>query len=158
MKSWGSLRYASQPGLPPDHSTPDSGWWPALTGQGSHLLGRTEGFHQVYSSTWLPPSPDLAWRNNRSLMRNHAEDLPARPTRGNVLGDLPDADRFQTLIEPDAVALSAFSHPSMYEAEPRCFTTMSDTFDTYGSGVLECRHQVFQRHTRPSRANDASQT
>ena len=34
-------------------ATLDSGWWPALTGQGSHLLGRIEGFRQVYPSTWL---------------------------------------------------------------------------------------------------------
>ena len=46
--------YASQPGSPPDHATLDSGWWPALTGQGSHLLGRIEGFRHVYPSTWLP--------------------------------------------------------------------------------------------------------
>ena len=55
--------YASQPGSPPDHATLDSGWWPALTGQGSHLLGRIEGFRHVYPATWLPPSPSFAWRN-----------------------------------------------------------------------------------------------
>ena len=54
--------YASQPGSPPDHATLDSGWWPALTGQGSHLLGRVEGFRHVYPSTWLSPSPSFAWR------------------------------------------------------------------------------------------------
>ena len=55
--------YASQPGSLPDHATRDSGWWPALTGQGFHLLGRVEGFHHVCPSTWLPPSPSFAWRN-----------------------------------------------------------------------------------------------
>ena len=55
--------YASQPGSPPNHATLDSGWWPALTGQGSHLLGRVEGFRHVLPSTWLPPSPGFAWRN-----------------------------------------------------------------------------------------------
>ena len=45
--------YASQPGSPPDHATLDSGWWPSLTGQDSHLLGRVEGFRHVYPSTWL---------------------------------------------------------------------------------------------------------
>ena len=45
--------YASQPGSPLDHATLDSGWWPALTGQGSHLLGRIEGFQHVYPSTWF---------------------------------------------------------------------------------------------------------
>ena len=55
--------YASQPGSLPDHATRDSGWWPALTGQGFHLLGRVEGFRHVCPSTWLPPSPSFAWRN-----------------------------------------------------------------------------------------------
>ena len=36
--------YASQPGSPPDHATLDSGWWPALTGQDSHLLGSHRWF------------------------------------------------------------------------------------------------------------------
>ena len=56
--------YASQPGSPPDHATLDSGWWPTLTGQDSHLLGRIEGFRHVCPSTWLPPSPSFAWRSN----------------------------------------------------------------------------------------------
>ena len=56
--------YASQPGSPPDHATLDSGWWPTLTGQDSHLMGRVEGFRHVCPSTWLPPSPSFAWRNN----------------------------------------------------------------------------------------------
>ena len=61
--------YASQPGSPPDHATLDSGWWPALTGQGSHLLGRVEGFRHVYPSTWLSPSPSFAWRNKLLFLR-----------------------------------------------------------------------------------------
>ena len=61
--------YASQPGSPPDHATLDSGWWPALTGQDSHLLGRVEGFRHVCPSTWLPPSPSLAWRNKSLFLR-----------------------------------------------------------------------------------------
>ena len=56
--------YASQPGSPPDHATLDSGLWPTLAGQDSHLLGRVEGFRHVCPSTWLPPSPSFAWRNN----------------------------------------------------------------------------------------------
>ena len=58
--------YASQPGSPPDRATLDSGWWPALTGQDSHLLGRVEGFRHVCPFTWLLPSPSFAWRNNCS--------------------------------------------------------------------------------------------
>ena len=41
--------YASQPGSPPDHATLDSGWWPALTGQDSHLLGRIDGLPSCLS-------------------------------------------------------------------------------------------------------------
>ena len=67
--------YASQPGSPPDHATLDSGWWPALTGQGFHLLGRVEGFRHVYPSTWLSPSPSFAWRNNPQFLRR-----PRRPS------------------------------------------------------------------------------
>ena len=47
--------YASQPGSPPDHATLDSGWWPTLTGQDSHLLGHIEGFRHVFPFTC--PSP-----------------------------------------------------------------------------------------------------
>ena len=55
--------YASPPGSPPDSATLDSGWWPALAGQGSHLLDRVDGFRHAYPSTWHPPSPGFAWRN-----------------------------------------------------------------------------------------------
>ena len=41
--------YASQPGSPPDHATLDSGWWPALTGHDSHLLGRIDGLPSCLS-------------------------------------------------------------------------------------------------------------
>ena len=51
-------------GVTPDNATLDSGWWPALAGQVSHLLGRIEGFRHVCPSTWLPPSPSFAWRSN----------------------------------------------------------------------------------------------
>ena len=61
--------YASQPGSPQDRATLDSGWWPAFAGQDSHLLGRVEGFRHVCPSTWLPPSPDFAWRNKSLFLR-----------------------------------------------------------------------------------------
>ena len=67
--------YASQPGSPPDHAILDSGWWPALTGQGSHLLGRIEGFRQVYPSTWLPPSPSFAWRNTNQRIESLEQNI-----------------------------------------------------------------------------------
>ena len=55
--------YASQSGSLLDHATLGSGWWPALAGQDSHLLGRKDGFRHVCPSTWLPPSPSFARRN-----------------------------------------------------------------------------------------------
>ena len=77
--------YASQPGSPPDHATLDSGWWPALTGQGSHLLGRVEGFRHVYPSTWLSPSPSFAWRNKRLFhARSHPGVGPQTPREQDV--------------------------------------------------------------------------
>ena len=84
--------YASQPGSPPDRTTLDSGWWPALAGQDSHLLGRVDGFRHVCPSTWHPPSPGFAWRNNRSRMRPGVERrcdasvAPALARRGEGAG------------------------------------------------------------------------
>ena len=60
--------YASQPGSPPHHATLGSGWWPALAGQDSHLLGRIEGFRHSCSLTCLPPSPSFAWRNKYTIL------------------------------------------------------------------------------------------
>ena len=56
--------YASRPGSPPDHATLDSGWWPALTGQVSHLLGRVEGFRHVCPVYMASPFTKLCLRNN----------------------------------------------------------------------------------------------
>ena len=41
------VRFAA--GVAPDHATLDSGWWPALTGQDSHLLGRIDGLPSCLS-------------------------------------------------------------------------------------------------------------
>ena len=48
--------------------------------------------------------------------------LPFGPTCAEALGDLPDADRFQTLANTDAVKTSAFAEPSRYAAALRCKT------------------------------------
>ena len=64
--------YASQPGSPPNHATLDSGWWPALAGQDSHLLGRVEGFQHVCPLHRFPPSPSFAWRTNPTLAASGA--------------------------------------------------------------------------------------
>ena len=48
--------------------------------------------------------------------------LPNGPTCRDALGDLPDAGRFATLIETDAVRTTAFGEPSDYAKEMRCLT------------------------------------
>ncbi len=46
--------------------------------------------------------------------------LAEGPTCVDALGDLPDADRFQTLLESDAVRTTNLGKPSTYAAELRC--------------------------------------
>lgn len=48
--------------------------------------------------------------------------LPFGPTCRAALGDLPDAERFDTLMDTDAVKTTAFKKPSDYAAEMRCMT------------------------------------
>jgi len=48
--------------------------------------------------------------------------LPFGPTCKEALGDLPNADRFETLTETDAVKTATFGKPSKYAAELRCKT------------------------------------
>lgn len=52
----------------------------------------------------------------------HMLGLPFGPTCEDALGDLPNADRFATLGETDAVKTAAFGKPSKYAAELRCKT------------------------------------
>lgn len=68
----------------------------------------------------LPEYPALL--TNIAGGRYQIEDLPIGPTCADALQDLPDADRFQTLIGSDAVATSAFGQPSTYAARLRCLT------------------------------------
>lgn len=42
------------------------------------------------------------------------------PTCKDAIGDLPDADRFDTLIESDCVRTSAYGPPTPYSGELRC--------------------------------------
>lgn len=49
-------------------------------------------------------------------------DLPDGPTCRDALADLPDADKFRSLIDGDAVRTTAFGEPSHYAAELRCMT------------------------------------
>ena len=103
--------YASQPGSPPDHATLDSGWWPALTGQGSHLLGRVEGFRHVYPSTWLSPSPSFAWRNKGLSKRR----VIWRHMFGNVLVQLITVIglTYASLLEGSVLTEIIFSWPGI---------------------------------------------
>jgi len=62
------------------------------------------------------PITDLAGRNAG------CDGLPYGPTCTDALSDLPDADRFQTLLNSDSVRTAAFERPSLYAAELRCTT------------------------------------
>jgi len=53
------------------------------------------------------------------------EGLPIGPTCQDAIGDIPDAECFETLKETDAVKTSAFGKPSAYAAEMRCITNDS---------------------------------
>lgn len=46
--------------------------------------------------------------------------LPAGPTCRDALHDLPDADKFQTLLNHDEVKTEAWGNPSAYAREMRC--------------------------------------
>lgn len=50
------------------------------------------------------------------------DGLPDGPTCVDALGDLPDTDRFQTLLASDTVRTSGFGEPSAYASELRCLT------------------------------------
>ena len=62
------------------------------------------------------PQTNLAGR------RNPIDGLPDGPTCADALGDLPDADRFKTLIPSDSVKTTAFGDPSSYASALRCMT------------------------------------
>lgn len=84
------------------------------------LLGAKKGLE-------LPdyPAPTTAPADARPPV----EGLLKGPTCREAIGDLPDADRFATLIEADAVRTAALGIPSAYAAELRC---MSDEAWHYG--------------------------
>ncbi|GAK34519.1 cytosine-specific methyltransferase [Iodidimonas nitroreducens] len=66
----------------------------------------------------LPDYP--APSTNLSGRKAEFEGLPDGPNCIDALGDLPDADRFQTLLNSDAVKTTGFGEPSRYAAELRC--------------------------------------
>ncbi|WP_424814530.1 DNA cytosine methyltransferase [Roseococcus sp. YIM B11640] len=54
--------------------------------------------------------------------KRHVPGLPFGPTCLDAIGDLPDAERFETLADTDAVKTTAFKKPSRYAEEMRCMT------------------------------------
>ena len=67
--------------------------------------------------------PDYPLPQTNIAGKKHVLDgLPNGPTCTEALGDLPDADRFQTLLNTDAVKTTAFGTPSNYASELRCLS------------------------------------
>ena len=48
--------------------------------------------------------------------------LPTGPTCHDALSDLPDADRYKSLIESDSTKVKSLGVPSLYASEMRCLT------------------------------------
>ncbi len=65
----------------------------------------------------LPEYPATLYRPADSI---EEVDLPIGPSCRDALGDLPDADRFEKLLEEDAVTVRTFGNPSDYAATLRC--------------------------------------
>lgn len=68
----------------------------------------------------LPAYPDAL--TNAANKQQRIDGLPSGPTCAQAIGDLPEADRFATLIRSDEVQTTAFGQPSLYAAELRCMT------------------------------------
>lgn len=52
--------------------------------------------------------------------RDREMGLPVGPTCRDALDDLPDADRFRTLVDSDEVATTTWGEPSAYAVQMRC--------------------------------------
>jgi DNA (cytosine-5)-methyltransferase 1 len=59
---------------------------------------------------------------NRAGSRKPIPNLPTGPTCDEALGDLPDADRFYTLMDQDVQRVMKFGKASAYAKELRCLT------------------------------------
>ena len=71
--------------------------------------------------------------------------LPSGPSCEQAIGDLPDADRFETLMETDAVKTTTFREPSDYAAEMRCTTN-------------DCWHYGYVREWNPAILTSSART
>ena len=68
----------------------------------------------------LPDYPPAI--TNLSARKADFEGLPVGPSCADALGDLPDADGFETLLNSDVVTTNGFGKPSFYAAELRSMT------------------------------------
>jgi DNA (cytosine-5)-methyltransferase 1 len=76
------------------------------------------------------PSYPVAWTRPAGSSNS---DLPEGPSCRDALEDLPDADRFERLLDEDSVATSSWGTPSEYAAEMRCRTN-----DGWHNGYVRC--------------------
>jgi DNA (cytosine-5)-methyltransferase 1 len=77
----------------------------------------------------LPKYP--AQLTNAADEKKPIRGLPFGPTCKDALGDLPDADKFASLIETDEVRAKAFGQPSPYASTMRCLSN-----DTWHLGYV----------------------
>jgi len=80
----------------------------------------------LFGSRKGEPIPDYpAAQTNIVGRRKSIDGLLDGPTCVDALQDLPDADRFQTLLTSDSVRTTGFGAPSRYAADLRCMTDMA---------------------------------
>lgn len=88
------------------------------------------------------------------------QGLPLGPTCKDALGDLPDAERFETLSETDIVKTTAFKAPSAYAAEMRCMTNNAWHFGhvrAWNSGFLTSSARTVHTAISKGRFADTAQ-
>lgn len=82
---------------------------------------------------------------NLSGKAKKIDGLADGPTCIDALGDLPDADRFGTLLASDSVKTSNYGEPSDYAAELRCMTN-------------DAWHNGYVRDWNPARLTSSART
>jgi DNA (cytosine-5)-methyltransferase 1 len=66
------------------------------------------------------PLPEYPFPSTRAADVSLPRRLPKGPTCRDAIGDLPDADSFEALLESDQVTVNAWGKPSIYVRELRC--------------------------------------
>lgn len=84
-------------------------------------------------------------RTNLAGKAKRIDGLADGPTCTDALGDLPDADRFGTLLGSDSVKTSNYGEPSDYAAELRCMTN-------------DAWHYGYVRDWNPARLTSSART